>query len=91
MLPSTLAQWDIPPYSGHYDDTYIYGRGVSDTKGSLIVIMAAIEHLLESTDFKPTRSIVLGFGSDEERGGQTGAPAINNYLIEKYGKDSMSL
>jgi Gly-Xaa carboxypeptidase len=53
--------------------------------------MGAIEHLLETTDFKPKRSIVLGFGSDEERGGQVGAPAISKYLVDKYGKDSMSL
>ncbi len=91
VLPSTLDQWNIPPYSGHYDDEYIYGRGTSDTKGSLIAIMAAIEHLLETTSFKPTRTVVLGFGSDEERGGQVGAPAINRYLTDKYGKDSMAL
>lgn len=91
MLPSTLSQWDQPPYSGHYDGKFIWGRGASDTKSSLIAIMGAIEHLLETTDFKPKRSIVLGFGSDEERGGQVGAPAISKYLVNKYGKDSMSL
>lgn len=91
VLPSTLSQWDQPPYSGHYDGKFIWGRGASDTKSSLIAIMGAIEHLLETTDFKPKRSIVLGFGSDEERGGQVGAPAISKYLVNKYGKDSMSL
>lgn len=53
--------------------------------------MSAVEHLLQKGDFKPTRSVVLGFGSDEERGGQVGAPAINKYLLEHYGKNSMSL
>jgi Gly-Xaa carboxypeptidase len=53
--------------------------------------MGAIEHLLKSTEFKPTRSVILGFGSDEERGGQVGAPAIAKFLLGKYGKDSMSL
>ncbi|KAK4689346.1 Gly-Xaa carboxypeptidase, partial [Tremellales sp. Uapishka_1] len=91
VLPSTVDQWDEPPYSGLYDGTYVHGRGSADTKGSLIAVMAAIEHLLETTDFKPTRTVVLGFGSDEERGGQVGAPAINKYLIQKYGKDSISL
>lgn len=53
--------------------------------------MASIEHLLETTDFKPTRTIVLGFGSDEERGGQVGAPAIAEYIEKKYGRDSIAL
>jgi Gly-Xaa carboxypeptidase len=53
--------------------------------------MAAIEHLLGTTDFNPRRGVILGFGSDEERGGQVGAPAISKYLVEKYGKDSISL
>ena len=91
VLPSTIPQWTHDPYSGDYDGTDIWGRGVADTKGSLIAIMAAIEHLLETTDFKPKRGIILGFGSDEERGGQVGAPAIAKYLVEKYGKMSVSL
>ena len=70
VVPSSLDQWDVPPFSGKFDGKYIWGRGASDTKSSLIAIMLAIEHLLETTEFKPERTIVLGFGSDEERGGQ---------------------
>ncbi|WWD19722.1 hypothetical protein CI109_104186 [Kwoniella shandongensis] len=91
VLPSTRDQWVHDPFGGDYDGTLIHGRGAADTKASLIAVMSAIEHLIKTTDFKPTRSIVLGFGSDEERGGQVGAPAISKYLLEKYGKDSMSL
>ncbi|KAK8853296.1 hypothetical protein IAR55_004000 [Kwoniella newhampshirensis] len=91
VLPSTIDQWIHDPFSGDYDGTLIHGRGAADTKGSLIAIMSAIEHLIKTTDFKPKRTIVLGFGSDEERGGQVGAPAISRYLLEKYGKNSMSL
>lgn len=70
VLPSSVNQWLQPPFSGTYDGTYIWGRGSVDTKSSLISIMVAIEHLLETTDWKPERTIVLGFGSDEERGGR---------------------
>lgn len=89
VLPATLSQWDQPPYSGHYDGTYIWGRGASDTKGSLIAIMVAIEHLLETTDFKPERTIVLGFGSDEERGGQVSRnePKSGTYEIGRRAGD----
>lgn len=57
----------------------------------MLAVMSAIEHLLKTTDFKPKRTIILGFGSDEERGGQVGAPAIARYLLDKYGRNSMAL
>ncbi|WWC64487.1 uncharacterized protein I303_107097 [Kwoniella dejecticola CBS 10117] len=91
VLPDTVGQWTHDPFSGEYDGTSIHGRGSSDTKSSLIAVMSALEHLFGTTDFKPRRPIVLAFGSDEERGGQVGAPAIAKYLLEKYGKNSMSL
>jgi Gly-Xaa carboxypeptidase len=52
--------------------------------------MAAVELLLEA-GIKPTRTVVLAFGHDEERGGMRGAPAIRDWLLEKYGKDSMAM
>ncbi|ORY35808.1 putative carboxypeptidase s precursor [Naematelia encephala] len=91
VLESTIPQWIHDPFSGDFDGKYIWGRGAADTKGSLIAILTALEHLFETTDWKPTRGVVLGFGSDEERGGQVGAPAVAKYLLDKYGKDSMSL
>ncbi|WWD03733.1 hypothetical protein V865_001789 [Kwoniella europaea PYCC6329] len=91
VLPETVNQWDHDPFSGDYDGTSIHGRGSSDTKSSLIAVMSSLEHLFGTTDFKPRRPIILAFGSDEERGGQTGAPAIAKYLLDKYGKNSMSL
>lgn len=54
------------------------------------MLSASIELLLRS-DFKPRRTVILGFGHDEERGGQRGAPAIRDWLLENYGPDSMSL
>ncbi|WWC91785.1 uncharacterized protein L201_006732 [Kwoniella dendrophila CBS 6074] len=91
VLPETAKQWHHDPFGGEYDGTYIHGRGSADTKSSLIAVMSALEHLFDTADFKPGRPIVLAFGSDEERGGQVGAPAVAKYLLEKYGKDSMSL
>ncbi|ODO07743.1 hypothetical protein I350_03319 [Cryptococcus amylolentus CBS 6273] len=91
VLPSTRDQWIHDPFGGEYDGTSIHGRGSSDTKSSLIAVMSALEHLFKTTDFKPKRTIILGFGSDEERGGQVGAPAISRYLEGKYGKNSMAL
>ena len=46
----------------------IWGRGSSDDKSGVIGIMTAVEVLI-SAGFKPTRSVVLAFGFDEECGG----------------------
>lgn len=65
----------------------------------------AVESLI-AKGFKPQRTVVLGFGFDEETGGKEvrfleirynfltflqGALAIGEYLLEKYGKDSFSM
>lgn len=91
VLKETEYLWEHPPFSGDYDGTYIWGRGSSDDKSSVTGIMAAIELLLERGKFEPKRTIVLGFGHDEERGGMRGAPAIRDWILAKYGKDSMAM
>ncbi|WWD18397.1 hypothetical protein CI109_102847 [Kwoniella shandongensis] len=91
VLPDTVYQWEQPPFGAVYDGTYIWGRGSNDDKSGLTAVMASIELLLSTSDFKPRRTIILGFGSDEEAGGQRGAPAIRDWLLEKYGADSFSL
>ena len=46
----------------------IWGRGSNDDKSGLVGVMSSIESLLEN-GFKPTRSVVLSFGFDEEASG----------------------
>ncbi|OCF30619.1 hypothetical protein I316_07747 [Kwoniella heveanensis BCC8398] len=91
VLPETRDQWVHEPFSGHYDGEYIWGRGSGDDKSGLTSILAAIELLLSDSSFKPRRTVILGFGQDEEQGGGRGAPAIRDWVISKYGKDSISL
>lgn len=87
---ATEADWINPPFSGYYDGEWIWGRGSCDDKPGVIGIMTAIEALLEQ-GFKPTRTVILAYGIDEERGGPTGAAAIGKYLVNTYGKDSISM
>ena len=91
VFPSTRAQWSHDPYGGEYDGKDIWGRGAYDTKGSLIALMAALEIVLEETDFTPRRTLILAFGTDEEAGGRFGAPAIAKHLLKNYGKDSIAM
>jgi Gly-Xaa carboxypeptidase len=65
---STIDQWTFPPWSGHFDGEFIWGRGACDCKGLLISHLVAIESLIEK-DFKPQRTILLSYGFDEESKG----------------------
>ncbi|CUA77617.1 Gly-Xaa carboxypeptidase [Rhizoctonia solani] len=88
--PNTVSSWIHPPYSGHYDGTWIWGRGATDDKSGLVGIMVTLERLIES-GFKPKRGILVGFGMDEEASGLHGAQHIAKYIEEHYGKNSISV
>lgn len=70
---------DHDPYEAYFDGENIWGRGTDDMKSSLIAILEAVEVLLKqhggSTEnneipFRPRRTILLGFGFDEEATGR---------------------
>ncbi|KAJ7737718.1 hypothetical protein B0H16DRAFT_1730219 [Mycena metata] len=90
VAPLSADQWTHPPYSGHFDGKFIWGRGSSDDKSSVIGILIAIEALLER-GFKPHRSVVLSFGFDEEAGGYHGAQYLAAALVDRFGPDSFSM
>jgi Gly-Xaa carboxypeptidase len=87
---STIPSWTHPPFDGVYDGKYIWGRGASDCKNSLISILETFE-LLIAAGFQPKRSIVLSSGFDEEISGREGAGHLAPFLLEKYGKDAFAI
>lgn len=86
--PPTVPTWTHPPYSGYYDGEYIWGRGSLDDKSGVIGMLSALEIMIEQ-GFQPSRSLVLAFGFDEEAGGVVSAASLGEWILEKYGKDSM--
>ncbi|EGV63435.1 glutamate carboxypeptidase [Yamadazyma tenuis] len=84
----TIPQWDYPPFEGVIANGSVHGRGASDCKNLLTGLMDTIELLLAEGQFSPERTVILAFGYDEESEG-TGAVAISEFLLERYGKDSM--
>ncbi|KAL2808408.1 hypothetical protein BJX63DRAFT_409386 [Aspergillus granulosus] len=82
------SDWTHPPFSGHFDGEFLWGRGSSDCKNGLIGILSVIEDLLEQ-DWTPSRPVVLAFGFDEEARGSLGAGSIGPILEERYGKDGV--
>ncbi|KAI6120771.1 hypothetical protein EDD16DRAFT_1558890 [Pisolithus croceorrhizus] len=88
--PTTVSQWIHPPYSGHYDGTWIWGRGACDDKSEVIERLVTVDTLLRH-GFSPARTVVLAFGFDEEATGLEGAGHIAKYLEETYGHDGFAM
>ncbi|KAG6891195.1 hypothetical protein C0995_008447 [Termitomyces sp. Mi166 len=87
--PATVDEWTYPPYSGYFDGSRVWGRGSSDDKSGLIGALGSVETLIKN-GFKPTRTLVLSFGFDEETSGRRGAGKLAQTLYEIYGKDGVA-
>ncbi|KAI0159508.1 peptidase family M20/M25/M40 [Xylariaceae sp. FL1272] len=85
------STWKHPPFSGHYDGQWLWGRGAVDDKNSLTALMSALEALLSNPTWYPKRTIIFALGFDEECSGRRGAGTIGPYLENLYGPNSMAL
>ncbi|KAH6660763.1 carboxypeptidase S [Truncatella angustata] len=90
VAKATISQWTHPPYSGAFDGKYIWGRGSSDCKNTLVGILEAVELLVEA-GFEPKRTVILSFGFDEESSGKQGAGHLSSVLQERYGNNGVGL
>ncbi len=82
VIPGSEDKWEHPPYEGKIVDGIIWGRGSLDDKSGVIGILEATTFLI-ADGFKPTRTIYLSFGHDEEIGGPKGASAVTAHLKER--------
>ncbi|GAA5842474.1 hypothetical protein JCM11251_007323 [Rhodosporidiobolus azoricus] len=87
--PSTIDQWTYDPWSGHYDGRYLWGRGSTDCKNTVIGVLEAVNFLLQD-GFKPRRTVLLSFGFDEESRGWGGAGNLAKLIEKRYGKDGIA-
>ncbi len=78
----TEADWTHPAYAGVIADGIIYGRGTMDDKVGVISLLEAVERLL-AQGYQPRRTLVFGFGHDEEIGGDEGAAQIAALFRER--------
>jgi aminoacylase len=73
VVPADNAeQWDYPPFEGHLENDFIYGRGTQDCKGLGVVQYGALREL-KKRHAQPVRTIHCIMVPDEERGGYCGA------------------
>lgn len=79
IAPGTEKAWSVDPFAGVVKDGYVWGRGALDNKGNLFAQMEAVE-LLVGSGFKPSQTIYLVMGDDEEVSGLRGAVPIVELL-----------
>lgn len=75
--------WTKDPFGGVVVDGKIFGRGAMDDKGPIIIIMYAINKLLEEGRV-PKKRIRIILGADEETGGNptvTAWESMDRYLL----------
>ncbi|KAK6910063.1 hypothetical protein I203_104092 [Kwoniella mangroviensis CBS 8507] len=97
VLPATLDQWSYPPFEGKVTvnatqetpGTWIWGRGVSDCKNTLLAIYGSLERLV-TEGYEPERTIIVANGFDEEIGGSRGSGHISKVLLKRYGNDGIA-
>ena len=77
--PGTERSWQYEPFAGRIADGFIWGRGAIDNKSTVVGTLEAVEMLL-AEGFRPTRTVYLAYGHDEEVGGKAGARAIAKLL-----------
>lgn len=85
----TVGSWTFPPFGGVFDGRFVWGRGASDCKNSLVGILEAVEELVKA-GFRPRRTVVLSFGFDEEISGMEGAGHLAPFLLDRFGKDGVA-
>ncbi|KAL0261081.1 hypothetical protein SLS55_004777 [Diplodia seriata] len=91
VVPATsVEKWTHPPFEGHYDGKWLWGRGAVDCKNNLVGLYSVMEDLL-AQDFKPKRTIVFAFGFDEETGGKRGAKTLGAELEKQWGQDNIAM
>lgn len=78
-VPVVGQPWTRDPFTMHRgDDGRLYGRGVTDMKGFLAVVLAAVPRMLDAGLRRP---VILALSYDEEIG-TVGAPSLVDRLVE---------
>ena len=58
------GEWSHDPFSGDIDDTYVWGRGASDTKCTVMAFFQAVEELL-AEGYVPPQDVYLSSSCTE--------------------------
>jgi acetylornithine deacetylase/succinyl-diaminopimelate desuccinylase-like protein len=73
-----LDQWLSPPFDATIRDGYIYGRGASDDKGQIVLVLAALKAWAKVAG-RPPINITLLLEGEEEAGGEAVAKFVADH------------
>ncbi len=71
-----LHEWSSPPFQPTIRDGYIYGRGASDDKGQIVLVLAALEAWAKVNTTLPVNVKILLEGEEE-----AGGASIASYVL----------
>ena len=75
--PEPLAKWHTPPFEPTVRDGRLYGRGVSDDKGPVIVALSALAAFLKTSGRLPVNVKLLIEGEEE-----IGSAHLDDFVAE---------
>ncbi|MGK0720917.1 M20/M25/M40 family metallo-hydrolase [Leucobacter sp. W1478] len=82
VVPVEMSDtWSHPPFAGHIESGFVFGRGALDDKGSLLMVLEAVENLLIA-GATPSRDVYLSFGGNEETFGDA-ARVMAETLVQR--------
>jgi succinyl-diaminopimelate desuccinylase len=79
--PGNPASWTHPPFSGHEENGWIWGRGATDMKSGVAAFVAAAIGFV--TETPPDGAVILTITGDEEGPGRDGTLALLDWMVEQ--------
>lgn len=79
VVPVNAEEWSVPPFSGQFEDGFIYGRGALDDKG-MLAVNAVVLALLKHNNVPLRRDVIFLATAGEETGGGIGA----GWMLERH-------
>lgn len=87
VVPTEGQFWSVPPFGGTIRDDRIYGRGATDMKGFIAVVLAHLPDFIAAARNTP---IHLAFSYDEEVGCR-GAPDLIRTLMQAVAPPALAI
>ncbi len=87
VVPTEGQSWSMPPFGGTIRDDRIYGRGATDMKGFIAVVLAHLPRFIAAAEKAP---IHLAFSYDEEIGCR-GAPDLLRALMQAVAPPALAI
>ena len=78
--PGDPASWTHPPFSGHEQDGWIWGRGATDMKSGVAAFVAAAIAFVRETP--PDGAVIVTITGDEEGAGRDGTLALLDWMAQ---------